>query len=275
MADVLKAACVQMTSGIVIEDNLKVAEGLIREAAGAGAQLILTPEVTDQVLPHGADRVGESFAQEDHPGVPFFSELAQELSIHLVIGSMMVQTAGDKIANRSFLFAPDGKLQSYYDKIHLYDVDLPTGESWRESKVFTPGDRLVVSDCKGFKLGQTVCYDVRFPHLYRDLAKAGADILTVPAAFTVPTGKAHWEVLLRARAIETGSFVLAADQCGDHMGMKSSYGHSVIIGPWGEILAASGEEVGIISADLNLEDVAKARNSIPALQHDRDYTVEA
>ncbi|GJL84429.1 MAG: amidohydrolase [Micavibrio sp.] len=275
MADVLKAACVQMTSGSDVQENLKVAEGLIREAVSGGAQLVVTPEVTDQVLPRGADRVGESFVQDEHPGVAFFAALAQELSIHLVIGSMLIKTASDKVANRSFLFAPDGSLQDSYDKIHLYDVDLPTGESWWESNVFTPGDRLVVSDCQDFKLGLSVCYDVRFPHLYRDLAKNGAEILTIPAAFTVPTGKAHWEVLLRARAIETGSFVLAADQCGDHMGMKQSYGHSMIISPWGEILAAAGEEVGIIAADLNLEEVAKARRSIPALQHDRKYTVEA
>lgn len=267
MVESLKAACVQMTSGPDIEDNLKQAETLIREAAGQGVSFIVTPEVTDQILPKGAQRVETALTQDAHPGVPFFSGLAQDLGVTLVIGSMLVKTGPDKIANRSFLFAPDGTLRAVYDKIHLYDVDLPTGESWRESKVFTPGNKAVVAG----NVGLSICYDVRFGHLYRDLAKRGAQIITVPAAFTVPTGQAHWSVLLRARAIECGSFILAAAQCGDHNGARQTYGHSMIVGPWGEVMAEAGHAPGIIMADLNLAAVQKARAAIPSLQHDREY----
>ncbi len=273
MSAALKAACIQLGSGADIARNLEGAGVLVREAASRGAQLILTPEVTDQVVSNRAEKLHETLTQEEHPGVPFFSALAKELNITLIIGSMAIKVAKDKIANRSFAFGPDGGLLATYDKIHLYDVDLPSGESHRESRIFTGGDRAAVIDTPAARIGLSICYDLRFAYLYRDLAKAGAQILTIPAAFTVPTGRAHWEVLLRARAIETGSFVLAAAQSGDHEGARSTYGHSMIISPWGDILAQRSESgPGIVMADIRLEDVEKVRASIPALQHDRAYT---
>ena len=185
----------------------------------------------------------------------------------------MVQ--GEKLANRSILFAPDGKIAQTYDKIHLFDVTLSRSEFYKESAEIEPGREAVIADLGVAKLGMGICYDIRFPHLWRDLAKAGAQILSAPAAFTVPTGQAHWEVLLRARAIETGSFVIAPAQTGEHEGGRQTYGHSMIINPWGEILAAMNEEIGMITADLNLEDIEKARTAIPALQHDRDFELKA
>lgn len=270
----MKVACVQLNSGPGIIRNLEIAQGFIREAAGQGAELIATPEVTDQVIPNRAERLAETHTEDSHPGLPFFADLAKELNIHLLIGSMIVRLAPDKIANRSYLFGPTGALKARYDKIHLYDVDLPTGESHRESRIFVPGTEAPVVDCKPAKLGMSICYDLRFPHLARNLAKAGADIISIPAAFTVPTGQAHWEVLLRARAIETGCFVLAPAQSGDHEGARKTYGHSLIIGPWGDILAERTDSgPGIIMADLALQRVLEARNSIPALQHDREFVV--
>lgn len=261
-----------MNSGADILKNLEVASDLIREAAGQGAEFILTPEVTDQVISHRAEKLDETYTQEDHPCVAAFSALAKELSVPLSIGSMCIKVSDDKVANRSFLFGPDGALTESYDKIHLYDVDLPTGESHRESKLFISGDKAVTAKINDdFTLGFSVCYDVRFAYLYRDLAQAGANILSIPAAFTVPTGKAHWETLLRARAIETGSYVLAAAQSGNHDGARNTYGHSMIISPWGDVLEDAGQGVNIIYADIVPEAVTKARNAIPCLQHDRDY----
>ncbi|MDH5723154.1 MAG: carbon-nitrogen hydrolase family protein [Alphaproteobacteria bacterium] len=272
MAETMKVACIQMNSGADIRKNLDVAADLIREAASKGAEFILTPEITDQVVSNRAEKLDKTYTQEDHPGVAAFADMAKELSVHLLIGSMVVKVTADKVANRSFLFAPDGKLKATYDKIHLYDVDLPTGESHRESKLIVGGDRAVVAPVNGdFTLGMSICYDVRFAHLFRDLAKAGANILSIPAAFTVTTGKAHWETLLRARAIETGSYVLAAAQSGNHDGARNTYGHSMIIGPWGEVLADAGQGVNIIYADIESQAVTKARNAIPCLQHDREY----
>lgn len=270
----LTAACIQLNSGPDIEENIRVAAVLIREAAGQGAKLIATPEVTDQVISNRADRIEQTHTEEMHPGIPFFAKLAAELKIHLLIGSMIVRIGEGKLANRSFLFAPDGALKARYDKIHLYDVDLPTGESHRESRIFVPGKEAPVVDIGPVKLGLTICYDMRFPHLARSLAKQGAGIIAIPAAFTVPTGQAHWHVLLRARAIETGSFVLAPAQSGDHAGARKTYGHSLIVSPWGEIIAqAEAPGPGIIIADLALQRISEARGSIPALQHDREFDV--
>lgn len=262
-----------MASGQDIEANLKAAENFIREAAAQGAKIIQTPEMTDQILPKDADRHAAASPMADHKSAQFFADLAKELSVTLVIGSMLTQIEGDKIANRCFVLNPDGSLQCTYDKIHLYDVDLPTGESWRESHVYEGGDAMVLAVADDVKIGLSICYDVRFPHLYRDMAKAGAQVLSVPAAFTVPTGQAHWEVLLRARAIECGAFVMAAAQVGDHNGARQTYGHSMIINPWGEILAeADGEKAGYIIAECDLSRIDQARGAIPALTHDRDYS---
>ncbi|MCB1555959.1 MAG: carbon-nitrogen hydrolase family protein [Alphaproteobacteria bacterium] len=265
----LMAACVQMTSGPDIAANLANAAGLVREAAGQGARLVCTPENTDVMR---ADMLGTLAlvpAEEDHPALPFFAELARELGVFLSLGSIGVRVASDKIANRSYLFDDKGALVARYDKIHLFDVDLPTGESRRESAAVRPGGKAVIAPTPWGGVGMSVCYDLRFAYLYRALTQAGARILTVPAAFTVPTGQAHWEVLLRARAIETGSFVLAAAQCGIHEGGRETYGHSLIIGPWGEVLAQGQEVPGVIMAALDLSAVDKARRAIPVLSHDR------
>ena len=227
------------------------------------------------MISNRAEKIDLMLSEADHPGVPFFCGLAQELGIHLLIGSMCIKIAGDKMVNRSFLIDPQGDIRARYDKIHMYDVDLPSGESHRESKVFQAGATANMVRMSGdINVGMSICYDIRFPHLYRNLGKTGAHIFTVPAAFTVPTGKAHWEVLLRARAIESGAFVMAPAQCGDHEGARQTYGHSLIIGPWGEVLAEMKEGTGIISAELDMDAVARARQAIPALQHDREFEID-
>lgn len=269
----IKTACIQTNVGPDIADNIAAVEALIREAASKGATFIATPENTDQIRRYAKDRYESSGDMDTHIAIPHFSALAKELSIWLLIGSIGVR-AGDKLANRSILFSPDGNIVETYDKIHMFNVKLSRTEFYNESDGMEAGSRAVIADMDGAKLGMGICYDIRFPHLWRDMAKAGAQILSAPAAFTVPTGRAHWEVLLRARAIETGSYVIAPAQCGEHEGARKTYGHSMIISPWGEVLAEMGTEVGIITADLDLAEVEKARNSIPALTHDREYTLK-
>lgn len=273
----VKAACIQMRSGITRSENLEIATRMIRQAATDGAELILTPEMTN-VLDRKKDRLLENLPQEEQlEEISAFSALATELGIYLVIGSVAVALpevgGARKIANRSIAFGPVGVL-ARYDKIHLFDVDLPTGESWRESRMMIGGEQAVLVQMSEAKVGLSICYDLRFPHLYRGLAQAGAQILTVPAAFTVPTGEAHWEVLLRARAIETGSFVLAAAQGGHHDDGRKTYGHSMIIDPWGRILAEKpDDEPGLIMADLDLAQVEDARTRIPSLCLDHGVEV--
>ncbi|MCB1531578.1 MAG: carbon-nitrogen hydrolase family protein [Alphaproteobacteria bacterium] len=271
---VIKAAALQMTSSADIKENLQMLEGLVREAASAGAQFVATPENSDQIRLPLSKKLESAPREEDHPGIPLAAALAKELGIWLLIGSFSVKLSEDKLANRSFLFSPQGETAARYDKIHLFDVQLPGGETHKESDVITPGNRAVVADMGGIGLGMSICYDLRFPYLYRDLAKNGADILAVPAAFTVQTGRAHWKSLLRARAIETGSFVIAPGQTGEHENGRKTWGHSLIINPWGEILAEMDEKPGMIMADLNLSAVKRVRSSIPALQHDREYEMK-
>ena len=270
MTSLLKVACVQMNSGPEIAENLRAAEDFIREAAHKGANLIVTPEMTDSIRRYAKDKHADaSNAPQQH-----FAALAKELGAWLMLGSAGVKIEGGKLANRSMLFAPDGTLKAYYDKIHMFDVTLSRSEFYKESSEYEAGWRAVIANCGDFNLGMGICYDLRFPHLWRDLAKNGAQILTAPAAFTVPTGEAHWQVLLRARAIETGSFVLAAGQVGEHEAGRKTYGHSMIIDPWGEVLAQKNEGSGIIFVDINLEKVQEARSRIPALRHDKEYRVE-
>lgn len=267
----LDIALVQMRSGIDPEANIKDAIRLIRDAAATGAQLVATPETTHLVQKNAAEAFKVLHAPETEPALPAFSALARELGITLLIGSLAVRTPDGRAANRSFLFGPDGALLATYDKAHMFDVGLGKGETYRESDNYAPGDRLVVADTAGARLGLSICYDVRFAYLYRRLAKAGAQILTVPAAFTRPTGRAHWEVLLRARAIETGSYVIAPAQSGLHEDGRKTWGHSMIIGPWGEVVAVRKDaEPGVLSARIDLDKVAEARRRIPALEHDRD-----
>lgn len=263
------AACIQLSSTDNIADNLAITEKMIREAASKGAKLIVTPENTCHILTPSIQKLKTAVAQDVHPAITQFSKLALELGVWILIGSIAVKISDDKLANRSLLFSPEGSLSAHYDKIHLFDVKLPTGEVHRESDLIAPGSDLVVADTPLGKLGLSICYDVRFPQLYRALSQKGAQILAVPSAFTVPTGQAHWQVLLRARAIENGCFVIAAGQTGQHHGGRRTYGHSIIVSPWGEVIAEAGDEVGIIYGEIDLAKVDVARTAIPALTHDR------
>ena len=275
MARVLKAACVQLCSGQDPETGVRVASELVREAAAAGARYVLTPENTALMDEDKARVRALVGTMEDDASVAAFSALAQELGIFLHVGSLALHTGepdDDRLANRSILFGPDGRIRAWYDKIHLFDVQLGDGEKdYRESAYIRPGRRAVLADAGDARMGMSICYDVRFPALYRTLAKAGAECLTVPAAFTVPTGRAHWHVLLRARAIENGAFVLAAAQGGRHESGRATYGHSLIVSPWGEVLAEAGEEPGVIRADLDMDRVADVRARIPVLRNEREF----
>ena len=265
------AALVQQCAGRDISANLDEVSALIRQAVGAGAQFVSTPEMT-HILETSPEALYQATSpQEADAGVRHFSKLAKELSVWLNIGSMAIQPSTGKLVNRSFLFAPDGALAATYDKIHMFDVKLDGGEHYRESKRYTAGTVAVVANLPWGRLGMTICYDMRFPGLYRKLAQAGADFLTVPSAFTVPTGKAHWHALLRARAIETGCFVLAAAQVGEHACGRKTYGHSLIISPWGEILAEAEGGSGIILAEIDPDEVQEARRKIPSLMLESGY----
>lgn len=270
----VKVACVQMNSGADIDNNLRQVGEMIRDAAAQGAEFITTPENTDFMRENAKLTIDTALEEQGHQGIAFFSALAKELKIHLLIGSMKVKV-DKKVANRSFLFNPSGHEVARYDKIHLFDVDLQNGEKYRESDSMQGGDQAVIADTAFGKVGMTICYDVRFPYLYRGLAHKGVRILTIPAAFTAHTGRAHWEVLLRARAIENGCFVIAPAQGGTHEGGRSTYGHSMIIGPWGQVLAERKEDsAGIIIHEINLEDVTGARQAVPSLQHDKEFSIK-
>jgi predicted amidohydrolase len=222
------------------------------------------------MMTFGSDLIrANAYTEADHPAIKAFQDLAQDLDIWLHGGTLAIKV-GKKIANRTFVFAPDGSIVAKYDKIHMFDVDLDNGESYRESETFTPGDELVLVGLPWGGLGLSTCYDVRFPYLYRALAQNGAQMLAVPSAFTVTTGQAHWEVLLRARAIETGCYVFAPAQTGTHFGGRQTYGHSLIIDPWGTVLADGESEPGIIIADIDMSNVAAARAKIPSLSHTRE-----
>jgi deaminated glutathione amidase len=269
-----RAGLVQMCATRSIEKNLVEVSRLIRDAAKAGAHYVQTPEITTLME---TDRVKLMVAvrpEDGNPALAHFRALARELKIWLHIGSMAVAVGAEKLANRGYLITPEGRIATHYDKIHMFDVQLPSGETYRESKNYRPGEDTVLADLPWGRLGITICYDLRFPALYRALAHAGADMLAIPSSFTVPTGKAHWHILMQARAIETGCFVLAAAQGGLHEAGRSTFGHSLIVAPWGEIIAeAKGDAPGIITADIDLTKVAEARGRVPSLQHDRPFTV--
>jgi predicted amidohydrolase len=271
MAMPFLAACVQMNAGPDVASNLDQAAMLIREARAKGAELICTPENTGRIVADRERAVREAPAETDHPAVPFFAALARDTGAWILVGSIAVRVSPERCANRSLLFDAAGRLVARYDKIHMFDVQLANGEHYTESERMQPGERAVLAETPWGGLGMTICYDLRFPHLFRDLAKAGADILVVPSAFTRPTGLAHWETLLRARAIECGAYLLAPAQCGLHDGGRGTWGHSLIVSPWGEVLAEAGEECGTIVARLDPAAVASARSMIPALSHDRVY----
>ncbi|MEZ2333888.1 carbon-nitrogen hydrolase family protein [Mesorhizobium sp. RCC_202] len=269
-----KAAAVQMRSGTSPERNAADMELLVRQAAGQGATYVQTPEMTGALI---RDKQAAVFATEDKDVVVATARrLAKELGIHLHIGSTAILRADGKLANRAFLFAPDGSVVAGYDKIHMFDVDLDNGESWRESASYEPGTEAVVADILGARLGFAVCYDLRFPQLFRAESMAGANVLTVPAAFTRQTGEAHWHVLLRARAIENGAYVIAAAQGGLHEDGRETYGHSLIVDPWGHIIAeAPHNEPGVIIAEIDPAQSPAARRKIPNLKNARDFAVNA
>lgn len=278
MASPFTAACVQMTSGREMDSNVKTASDTVRQARDAGADLVMLPEVVNIIEPKGSVLRDKAYHEADDPSLKAFRDLARETGVWLLVGSLVVKAdeapaAGGKqmLANRSFLIDGGGGIKARYDKIHMFDVDLDGGESYRESKSYAPGTRSTVAETPWGPLGMTVCYDLRFPHLYRRLAQDGARYLTIPSAFTRPTGAAHWHVLLRARAIETGCYVFAPAQCGDHDGGRKTYGHSLIVDPWGEVLADGGEEPGLILAEIDPAKIDQARGRIPSLTHDREF----
>ncbi len=269
-----KTALVQMRSGLDMARNCDDATKLIREAAASGAKLVVTPEITNIFEPDRDRLRAIAPFEKDDPAVSTYAALAKELGIHLHIGSMALKAETGKLVNRALLFGPHGRKIAHYDKVHLFDVDLPNGEVYRESDAYEPGAETLAVKLPYCTLGVAICYDVRFPPLYQALARAGANVIVIPAAFTVPTGEAHWHVLLRARAIETGSYVLAAAQGGTHECGKSTYGHSLIISPWGEILAEAGTDPCVISAEIDIQKSADSRQRIPALKNARKFDLK-
>ena len=267
-----RAALIQLNSTTDIAGNIASVEKLVRQAAAAGAHYVQTPEMTNIVQRDRAALQAAISPETSDPAVAVFSRLAGELGIVLHIGSLALDAGGGKIANRAYVFAPDGSELARYDKIHLFDVDLPNGESWRESALYTPGEAAVIADLPWCRLGVSICYDLRFPQLYRAYAHAGAAMLSAPAAFTRQTGEAHWHVLQRARAIENGAFMASAAQAGRHGDERETYGHSIIVSPWGEILAeADGETPQVVLADIDPALAVDARARIPALKNERAF----
>jgi len=268
-----KVGLVQMRSGLDPQVNLAAALVSIEEAASAGAAYVLTPEMTN-IMEIKRERLFATIADEERdPTLAAMREAARRLSIYVHIGSLAIKASPDKAVNRSFLIDRRGDVIARYDKIHMFDVDLANGESYRESRNYRPGDLAVVADLPWGRLGLTVCYDLRFPALYRALAEAGASFFSIPSAFTRQTGEAHWHVLIRARAIETGSFVFAAAQGGKHESGRETFGHSLVVDPWGQILAEGGTEPGVILADVDPAQIAVARSRIPSLHHGRRFEV--
>jgi predicted amidohydrolase len=266
----MRAALLQFTASDEPRDNLARLRPMIAEAAAGEASLLCTPEVTN-ALASRARLMEVATTEGEDPVLGGLREEAAGRGVWIAAGSLALRTEEGRLANRSLLIAPDGAIAARYDKIHMFDVDVSAAETWRESETFRPGDRAVVARTPLGALGLTVCYDLRFPYLHRALAQAGAEVLLAPAAFTRPTGEAHWEVLLRARAIETGCYVLAAAQTGEHAGGRLTHGHSLAVAPWGEVLADAGRAPGVTLVDLDLAQVAEARRRIPALTHDRAF----
>jgi predicted amidohydrolase len=269
-----RAGMIQLRSGLATAANTDAAVRLIGEAKSAGCQYVLTPEMTN-VMAAKREQLFSTVVEEDaDTSLATLREVARNLGIYVHIGSLAIKLSNERAANRSFLIDPKGEIIARYDKIHMFDVDLGGGESYRESNSYRPGEAAVLADLPWGRMGLTVCYDLRFPALYRALAEAGATMLTIPSAFTRKTGEAgHWHVLLRARAIENGCFVFAAAQGGKHENGRETYGHSLIVDPWGRILAEGDSEPGVVMAEIDPAEVAKARGRIPSLEHGRRFEV--
>jgi predicted amidohydrolase len=268
-----RVGLVQMRSGRTPAANVAAAVKLIGQASQAGADYVQTPEMTNILELKRENLFAAIVAEEEDAGLATFRDLARKLGLWLHIGSLAIKISPDKAANRAFLIDPKGEIVARYDKIHMFDVDLANGESYRESRSYRAGELAVVGDLPWGRLGLTICYDLRFPALHRALAESGASFLAIPAAFTKQTGEAHWHVLMRARAIENGSFVFAAAQGGTHEDGRSTYGHSLVIDPWGRVIAEGGTEPGVVLAEIDPGEVAVARARIPSLQHGRRFEV--
>jgi predicted amidohydrolase len=268
----MKIAAIQMRSGLEPEANFAAMAELLAKAAEQGAQYALTPEVT-MIFPENREQLRSVASPfEGHPQLAQTGALARQHGMFVHVGSLPVPLEDGRFANRSVLFAPDGGQLATYDKIHLFDADIAGLNAYRESATYRAGDRAVIAPLDDFTLGFSICYDMRFPRLYNALANAGATLLAVPAAFTVPTGQAHWHALLRSRAIETGSYVIAAAQGGHHPNGRATYGHSLIIDPWGKVIAElDHDEPGVLVADIDPGAVREARQRVPALANARDF----
>ncbi len=267
----LVAACIQTNSTPDVAANLTRMEPMIRSARERGAEFIALPENVNLMIANREKLFATARTEIEDQTILFMKRMAKETGAWILAGSIAIATDHDRLANRSYLFSPQGEIVARYDKIHMFDAKLSENEVYRESTNYRSGSSAVVTETPWGKIGLSICYDVRFPHLYRALAKAGARMIAIPAAFAATTGKLHWHVLTRARAIETGCFVLAPAQCGSHDGGRRTYGHSLIIAPDGSILAEAGDETGIIMAELDLAQVAEARRKLPCLEHDREF----
>jgi predicted amidohydrolase len=265
----LTVACVQTNTTREPLENVERVSPMIREAAARGARLITTPEIVGMLEPKRDLALAKARPEETHEVLAAFRGLAAELGVWLLVGSISIKVSDDKLANRSFLLDDRGNVVARYSKIHMFDVQVGDGQTYRESNTYQSGEEAVIAETPWGRMGMTICYDIRFPYLYRTLAQAGAQVLFAPAAFTKVTGEAHWHVLQRARAIETGCFVISAAQTGEHAEGRRTYGHSVIVDPWGRVLADAGDAVGVITAEIDLDEVAAARGKIPSLTHDR------
>ena len=269
----LRVACVQNTAGRDIRANVDGVCAQIDEAAAGGARLVALPETVGLIEPVNEQIPAATFSESEDTGLAAFRARAREHGVWILVGSQLIRE-NDQIHNRSFLLDEQGEIRARYDKLHMFDIELRNGEAYRESDAIAPGDRAVVVETPLGRFGLSVCYDLRFGALYRALARGGAEIITIPAAFTQTTGSAHWHILVRARAIETGAYVIAPNQCGHHADQRYSYGHSLIVDPWGEVLADGGTEPGVIFADIDLDMVAKVRRRIPVLDNEREFTLQ-
>ena len=268
-----RAACIQNTATRDVAANVEWVCLRIDEAVAAGADFIALPETVGLIEPVNAQIPAATFSEAEDIGLAAFRGKAREHGVTILVGSQLILEDG-KIFNRSFLLDTSGEIRARYNKLHMFDIELKNGESYRESDAIAPGDKAVIVETAWGKLGLSICYDLRFAALYRALAQAGAEFITIPAAFTQTTGQAHWHTLVRARAIETGAFIIAPNQCGHHCDKRYSYGHSLIVDPWGEILADGGFEPGIIYADIDLDQVQKVRSRIPSLKNERPFTLD-
>lgn len=273
MPTIFKAACIQNTATRDVKANIDWVCERIVEAHSEGADFIALPETVGLIEPVNEQISDRCFEQDKDTGLSAFRAQARELEVSILVGSQLIKTGDGKIVNRSFLLNDRGEISAHYDKLHLFDIELSNGEFYRESEVVAPGDKAVVATTPWGKLGMTVCYDLRFAALYRALAQNGAQFITIPAAFTQTTGRAHWQTLVCARAIETGSYIIAPNQCGHHVDRRASWGHSLIVDPWGKVLADGGIDPGIVYAKIDLSNVHSARSRIPALTHDRAFSI--